>query len=378
MRIRFHTAAAIVVLIATVAWVVTGKHSFVGSRIGDGNHAAAAETPASSETKAVQADVLQTVAYATAKPTAYERWIRLSGQTEADKQVVLVARTSGTVAKLPVTEGDSLAQEGLVMAVNGAEKYAALQSAKAQLDSATHKADANEKLHKRGAMAELQYEASVAAREAARSAVEAAQAEVDKLEVHTPFAGIVDKVFVELGSWVQPGTQVASVLSLDPIVVMGEVNERDLQSVRKGSRATVTFGDGATAEGEVRYVRREASGQTHTFPIEVTVANPDAAIPAGMSAEIKLAVETEPVIVLPRSAVTLDADGTLGVRVLTGDGTVAFLKAAIVDDRPDGLVLSGIAQGTRIIVSGQDLVSNGQKVAAVEAKGRTSSDQVSD
>lgn len=378
MRIRFHTTAAIVVLIATGAWVATGKYSFVGSAIDNDGQAAAAETPASTETKAALADALQIVAYATAKPSPYERWIRLSGETEADKQVVLVARTSGTIAKLPVTEGDSLTQGALVMAVDGAEKYAALQSARSQLDSTTLQADAYEKLNARGATPKLQYEASVAAREAARSAVEGAQAEVDKLEVHTPFAGIVDKVFVELGSWVQPGTQVASVLALDPIVVVGEVNERDLQSVRKGTRATVTFGDGTTAEGRVRYVRREASGQTHTFPIEVTIANPDTAIPAGMSAEIKLAVETAPVIVLPRSVVTLDADGALGVRVLTGDGTVAFLKATIVDDTPDGLVLSGIAQGTRIIVSGQDMVSDGQKVAAVEAKGGTSAGQVSD
>jgi multidrug efflux system membrane fusion protein len=96
-----------------------------------------------------------------------------------------------------------------------------------------------------------------------------------------------------------------------------------------------------------------------------------------MSAEIQLEVETAPVIVLPRSVVTLDTDGTLGVRVLTGDGTVAFLKAAIVDDTPDGLVLSGIPQGTRIIVSGQDIVSDGQKVAAVEAEGGTSAGRVS-
>jgi multidrug efflux system membrane fusion protein len=96
-----------------------------------------------------------------------------------------------------------------------------------------------------------------------------------------------------------------------------------------------------------------------------------------MSAEIQLEVETAPVIVLPRSVVTLDEDGTLGVRVLTGGGTVAFLKATIVDDTEDGLVLSGIAQGTRIIVSGQDMVSDGQKVAAVEAEGATSAGRAS-
>ena len=390
MRIRFHTVAAIVVLIAAGAWVATGKYTFVGSDIGAEAGAApamspdpapAADLPAAetgSEPGAEPAPALQSVAYAIAEPAPYERTIRLAGQTQADKQVVLVARTSGAVSELPVAEGDSLEAGALVMAVEGPERLAAVESARAQLTTATNQAEANEKLRARGAMSELQYEASVAAREAARSGLESAQAQVDQLEVVTPFAGLIDEVFVEEGSWVTPGNEVASLLALDPIVVVGEVNERDLQSVGRGTMARVTFGDGTTSEGLVRYVRREASGQTRTFPIEVAIANPDATIPAGMSAEIQLAVETGPAILLPRSAITLDAEGNLGVRVLGTDDTVAFLKVAILDDTPDGLVLSGIEADTRIIVSGQDMVSDGQKVIAVAAEDSAAAGQGAD
>lgn len=372
MQIRFHTLAAIFVLLASGVWVATGKYSFVGSEITADGQGKAGQSPApgpaaQAATKAEPTDALQTVAFITAKPTAYERRIRLSGQTEADKQVVLVARTSGTIAELPVSEGDNLANGGLVMALGGPEKLAAVVSAQAQFDTAAHQAETNQTLRARGALPELQLQTSIATRESARSALSAARAEVDRLDVHAPFAGIVDKVFVESGSWVEPGTEVASLLALDPIVVVGEINERDLQSVTKGTRATVTFGDGTTATGEVRYVRREASGVTRTFPIEVAIANPDAAIPAGMSAEIDLAAKTAPAVVLPRSVITLDANGILGVRVLTEAGTVAFLKVMIVDDTPDGLVLSDIPMDTRIIVSGQNMVSDGQKVAAVGA-----------
>ncbi|MEZ5722643.1 MAG: efflux RND transporter periplasmic adaptor subunit [Paracoccaceae bacterium] len=390
MRIRFHTVAAIVVLIAAGAWVATGKYTFVGSDIGAEAGAApamspdpapAADLPAAetgSEPGEEPAPALQSVAYTIAEPAPYERTIRLAGQTQADKQVVLVARTSGAVSELPVAEGDSLEAGALVMAVEGPERLAAVKSARAQLTTATNQAEANEKLRARGAMSELQYEASVAAREAARSGLESAQAQVDQLEVVTPFAGLIDEVFVEEGSWVTPGNEVASLLALDPIVVVGEVNERDLQSVGRGTMARVTFGDGTTSEGMVRYVRREASGQTRTFPIEVAIANPDATIPAGMSAEIQLAVETGPAILLPRSAITLDAEGNLGVRVLGTDDTVAFLKVAILDDTPDGLVLSGIEADTRIIVSGQDMVSDGQKVIAVAAEDSAAAGQGAD
>ena len=38
-------------------------------------------------------------------------------------------------------------------------------------------------------------------------------AAADRLNLRAPFAGIVDKVDVELGEWVQTGTPIATVLS---------------------------------------------------------------------------------------------------------------------------------------------------------------------
>lgn len=365
MKIKFHTTAAIIVLLASGAWVVTGKYSFVGSEVVAEGQKTTGDTPA--EAAKTQPDVLQTVAFVTAKPAAYQRQIRLSGETEADKEVTLVARTSGAISTLSVAEGDALANNGLVIALDGPEKRAAVVSAQSQFETAVQQAERSQQLFARGALPEPQRQASVAAREAARAALESAQAEVDRLEVHAPFAGVIDKVFVEAGSWVQPGTEIATLLALDPIVVVGEINERDLRAVTKGSKAVVVFGDGTRAEGVVRYVKREATGLTRTFPIEVAIANPDATVSVGMSAEIDLAAQTEPAVVLPRSVVTLDADGNLGVRVLTDADMVGFLKVAIVDDTPDGMVLTGIPDGTRIIVSGQNMVTDGQKVTATPA-----------
>jgi multidrug efflux system membrane fusion protein len=39
----------------------------------------------------------------------------------------------------------------------------------------------------------------------------------------------------------------------------------------------------------------------------------------------------------------------------------------VIDDTPDGLVLDGVPAGARIIISGQDLVSDGEVVLAVAA-----------
>ncbi|TIL82322.1 MAG: HlyD family efflux transporter periplasmic adaptor subunit, partial [Mesorhizobium sp.] len=62
----------------------------------------------------------------------------------------------------------------------------------------------------------------------AQSMLEAMQAQLDRNEVRAPFDGVIDRVPVELGSSVMQGGEVATILSLDPVIARGEVSERDL------------------------------------------------------------------------------------------------------------------------------------------------------
>jgi membrane fusion protein, multidrug efflux system len=185
--------------------------------------------------------------------------------------------------------------------------------------------------------------------------------------VVAPFSGVIDDVAVERGSWVQIGTPVATIIALNPIVVRGEVSERDLADVRIGTDATVNLANGASIEGLVRYVRNQASEQTRTFQVEVEIPNRGGNVPAGMSAEIVLHADPVAAVVVPRSVVTLSDTGALGVRTVDDEGLVHFEAVEVVDDTPEGLILSGVPAGARVIVSGQDLVGDGETVNAVAA-----------
>jgi len=46
----------------------------------------------------------------------------------------------------------------------------------------------------------------------------------------------------------------------------------------------------------------------------------------------------------------------------------------LIDDTPEGLILGGIPDGSRIVVAGQDLVTEGEIVNAVEAKAESDGD----
>lgn len=359
MKIRFHKLAAVVVLVGFAAWVGTGVFSSVGSASVDNK-------PKAAEVEQPKPPV-RTVAVVTPPRATYARAIRISGLTEADKRAVLATRVAGVIAELPVKQGQHVKAGDLVLMLAAEEKISAVDNAKQLLVQRQAELEAALRLMKTGNLPKLQLDTARSNLTLAQSQLEAMQAELDRNEVKAPFDGIIDRVPVELGSAVMQGGEVATILSLDPIVARGEVSESDLGYLKIGDKANVRLVSGQIVDGTVRYISRDASSATRTFRIEVAIPNADGALPAGMTAEISLSAQPTDAVMLPRSVVTLGDKGDLGIRAVDKNNKVVFYPIDLVDDSPKGLVLGGIPKDARIIVQGQDLVTEGDTVNAVEA-----------
>ena len=363
-KIKFHKVAAIAVLVVTAAWVATGEFSSVGS--------AADESEAQRPAENAEAPApVRTVGVVNAPRTEHARAIRISGITDADKRAVLGTRAAGIVEELPISVGTRVEQGDLIVKLEAEGKESAIETARQLLTQREAEATAARRLSERGNIPKLQLDNALSALAAARSQLESAQAELDRNSVFAPFSGVIDKIDVELGSAVQPGTQVATLLNLDPVLAKGEISERDLGYVKSGDPATVRLVNGVEVEGSIRHISRDASAATRTFRVEVAIANEDRVVPAGMTAEITLRAAPVTATLLPRSVVTLSGEGDLGIRAVDTENKVVFFPIDIVDDTPRGLVLGGIPEDVRIIVAGQELISEGDIVNPVEADAET-------
>lgn len=361
-KFRFHKLAAVAVLVGFAAWMGTGKFSSVGSASAEGE-AAPAEQAMPEQPKAAP----RTVAVIAPPRIQHARAIRLSGQTEADKRAVLATRAAGIIEELPVKQGDHVKAGDLILLLGAEDKPAMVEMAKQIVKQRQAELEAAERLARTGNLPKLQLDTAVSALAQAKSQLEQAQAELDRNRIVAPFTGIVDKVSVEMGSSVMQGGEVATLLSLDPVLVKGEISERDLRHVAIGDTAEAVLVDGETVKGTVRYISREASPTTRTFRIEVAIPNPDNRIPAGMTSEITVRAASTDAVVLPRSVVTLNANGDLGIRAVDRESKIVFYPIDLVDDTARGFVLGGIPADAQIVVAGQDLVAEGDLVNAVPA-----------
>jgi membrane fusion protein, multidrug efflux system len=216
------------------------------------------------------------------------------------------------------------------------------------------------------ATAEAGAKSAAAAIEGARTAVANAEREIAHTRITAPFEGVLETDTAELGSLLQPGALCARVLDLDPIRLVGFVSEMDVDRVEPGAMAGARLTSGREVAGKVTFVSRSADPTTRTFRVEAEVANPDLAIRDGQAAEILIRAAGRTAHLVPQSALTLDDEGTLGVRlaVAEAEGDVArFVPVELLRDSNEGVFVAGLPEVARVIVVGQNYVADGVALA---------------
>ena len=151
------------------------------------------------------------------------------------------------------------------------------------------------------------------------------------------------------------------------MLAVAELPERKLAGIKVGETAHVQFVTGEQASGRIRFVANSASQTTRTYRVEVELPNKDGRIPDGITAEVIVPQSPTLATRLPRSALTFSSGGALGVRTVDHDGTVEFAAVTVVEDEQAAMWVTGLADGSHVIVQGQDFVREGQKVDAVGA-----------
>ena len=309
------------------------------------------------------------VAVIEAKVVDHARKLVLSGRTEADRRVTVSARSGGVLTELRVRRGTRVKEGDIIAMLSDDARKAQVAQAELLVIQRRTELEAKRRLIVSGAVPKLELVNLEAQLAAAEAILAAAQAELERSFVRAPFGGIVNDVTVEVGGAALPmmGREIATVVSLDPMLAVVEVSERRLAGLRQGDTAEVKLITGEKLSGKIRFVAKTASQNTRTYRVEVELPNADGAIPDGISAEVAIPVAAMAATRLPRSALTIASTGDIGVRTVGEDGTVAFNRVSIVEDEQNFMWVAGIRDGARVIVQGQDFVREGQTVEAVTA-----------
>jgi membrane fusion protein (multidrug efflux system) len=304
------------------------------------------------------------------------------------------ARVEGFLETMNFREGSFVRKGALLYQVDPKPFEAALAgatadkaTAQARLEKANNDVARYTPLVAKQAVSQQELDNARAARDAARSQVDAASAAVEKAtldlgytRVRAPIDGLVGLTKVKAGSLVGRGesTLLTTISKIDPIVLRVGVTEADYLKVAKRapSRANeapraggieLTLADGAVhpRTGTISTVERAVNASTGTLTLQVAFPNPDSVVRPGQYGRARLLLETKTgALLVPQRAVQ-ELQSLRSVAVVGGDGKVAFRNVK-VGPRVDTLwvIEDGVTLGEQVVVEGLQALRDGITVRA--------------
>jgi len=357
MTIKRSYVLATVIALGLGLWILSGQFGSVES-----------EEPADQIAEDTGTDVtagtgeIQTVRARVFEAKPVTRDIVVRGRTEPVRAVEVRAETSGTVTKLPIEKGEYASRGDLLCGLSINARGARLAEAKALREQRWLQYDASQKLAAKGHRSETQAAADKAAYDAAVAQVRQMEVEMSHTRITAPFDGVVDDRFVEIGDFLAIGQPCATVVDLDPMLVVGQISERDVDKLTMGTVGEARLISGQMLEGVVRFVAKTAEQETRTFRVELAVPNKDNSLPAGITAEIIVPADPVSAHLMSPAFLVLNDEGTIGVRLVTAGKTARFQPVSILEDGPEGVWIGGLPEKATVITVGQEFVKDGQPV----------------
>lgn len=187
--------------------------------------------------------------------------------------------------------------------------------------------------------------------------------------LRSPVSGVITARNYDQGD-MYGGSPIYVVEQITPVKLYVGISEMDYTRVKKNDTVTLTADalPGKTFTGRIARIYPTIDAATHTFTAEVNVANRDRLLRPGMYARVTVIFGSNHSIVVPDDCVVKQqGSGVRSVFVLQADTTVK--EVVVTLGRHFGTeyeILSGVAEGDKVVVKGQASLKNGSKVNVQE------------
>ncbi|GAB3092797.1 efflux RND transporter periplasmic adaptor subunit [Aestuariicella hydrocarbonica] len=292
----------------------------------------------------------------------YQPEVNIRARTQANRQVSLRAELSGKVIALPLAEGQTVTAGEVVCELALEDRELRLLEARSVVAQAQLEYDGALRLKSGGYQSATAIAAAKARLDSAKAAQLRSKLDLENVKLRAPFSGVVDSYTVDVGDFMERGDECGVLLDLDPLIVRGQVSETEVNRLQRGKKAYAHLLTGEHVEGVVSLVGFGSDEVTRTFPVEVRVDNPELSLRSGITTNLSVPTEGVSAHVISSSLLSLDDEGQVGVRILSDDRRVEFVRVNLIGDHKQGVWVTGLPPHALLITVGQEYVSQGEVV----------------
>jgi len=302
------------------------------------------------------------------EPGRLDTKLTAAGKLTADKELMVVSQTQGTVLEVRKSIGDQVRLGEVIVRVDNsliAEEY---DLTEAGYEKASKDLERAERLSEGDAITNQQLEGLRLNAQGAEAKLKASQKRLSDTEIKAPIAGLVNQVFTKTGAVLGPGAPVCEIVNIDRLSLVVKVTGKDIMKIEEGQQVEVRVDayPGKSFNGTVVGFASKADFALR-FPVEISLANSDqASLKAGLFAEAHFAFkDTIDGVVIPRQAI-IGSIQDPSVYVVE-DGKSKLKKVVPAFQFNDQVkILEGLQLGEQVIISGQLNLMDGAPVKIVE------------
>ena len=398
------------ILLVVVGWIGSGQFTNVNAQ-----DDTSPSTDSSNETveKVVAEDTGNKVEVKEFNFSQIDQSIELQGQTTHNKKIDVKSETTGNIIDIAFNSGDKVSEGDELIKISIENRKELLNSAKKDLDRLNKELDLNEKnkINRLSQNKELiklyeiefasakqlidkglssksklslasfnlanarsdqedilitfeSQQSSIGAQIAnVRSQLKNIELDIDKTVINSPFSGIISDKMIEESEYITPGNIMFTIIDLNPIKIQGYLSEFDVNKVSLGTKSIIENTNGLKKNGTISFISPSAETSTRTFEITIEADNADLSFKSGITTKITIAGSELKAHKIPPSILTLQDDGTVGVKAVNDENIVIFYPTTSVKDTIDGIWVSGLPDKVNLIVTGQEYVAVGESVS---------------
>ncbi|WP_353131860.1 efflux RND transporter periplasmic adaptor subunit [Pseudopedobacter sp.] len=287
------------------------------------------------------------------KAEKFDNSISVSGSIEANEQIKLRSEISGLVRDIYFNEGSVVSKGAILIKIDDRELKAQLAQALTKEKLAFEVERRSSKLFDAEAISQEEYDNSLAEFKSLQAQTQLIKAQLSKTEIRAPFSGKIGLRSISVGAYITPTTDIANLVSVNPVKIDFSIPEKYAKRVKVGSRLDFTVaGNKKEMKATVYAIEPAIDVNTRTLLLRARAENPNGDLLPGTFANIKLPLESiDNAILVPTEAVVPVLKGKQVFVYKNGKAIATDVETDIRTDK-DVLVTSGLSVGDTILTSG--------------------------
>lgn len=263
----------------------------------------------------------------------------------------------GRISKIKVEVGDNVKKGQILVEMD----ETTLSQQEMQLKNLETEFNRIDQLYQVGGVSKSEWDNVKLQLEVARKSFQTLK---ENTRLESPIEGVVTARNYDNGD-LYSGQAILVVQKMAPVKLTINVSEQYYSKVKKGDEVSIELDayPGETFKGKVSLIYPTVDAMTHTFPVELNVANEDLKLRPGMFARATLNLGTLNHVVVPDLAIDKRAGSGDRFVYVYKDGKVRYSKVELgqrLGDRYE--LLSGVENGAQIVIAGLAKLADGKEV----------------